>query len=101
MASCCSPSCSAVSTSSVVIEFTPDFLCALRGATGAPSDESLIIEVKGLEREQDRSRDIGARRWQDAVNHWGKLGRWRYAKIHTPYQLSQVLGVADGSEGHA
>jgi len=80
-------------------EFTPDFLCALRGATGAPSDEHLIIEVKGLEREQDRSKDVGARRWHDAVNHWGKLGRWRYAKIHTPYQLSQVLGVADRSEG--
>jgi type III restriction enzyme len=82
-------------------EFTPDFLCVLRGATGAPSDEHLIIEVKGLEREQDRSKDVGARRWQDAVNHWGKLGRWRYAKIHTPYQLSQVLGVADGSKGDA
>ena len=73
----------------MVIEFTPDFLCVLRGATGAPSDEYLIIEVKGPEREQD------------AVHHWGKLGRWRYAKIHTRYQLSQVLGVADGSEGDA
>ncbi len=26
------------------------------------------------------------------------LGRWRYVKIHTPYQLAQVLGVAE-SEG--
>jgi len=42
---------------------------------------------------------VGAVRWQDAVNHWGKLGRWSYVKIHTPYQLSQVLGVADRSEG--
>lgn len=64
----------------------------------SPFHEHLIIEVKEMEREQDRSKDVGAARWQDAVNHWGKLGRWRYDKIHTPYQLSQVLGVAE-SEG--
>lgn len=74
-------------------DFTPDFICRLRDATGEASDESLVIEVKGLEREADRSKDVGAKRWADAVNHWGKLGTWRYAKIHTPYELSSVLGV--------
>jgi type III restriction enzyme len=71
----------------------PDFLCVLREASGAPSDEHLVIEVKGLEREQDRSKDVGASRWQDAVNHWGKLGRWRYVKIYSPFQLKEALGV--------
>jgi len=27
------------------------------------------------------------------VNHWGKLGQWRYAKIHLPHQLESVLAV--------
>jgi type III restriction enzyme len=69
---------------------TPDFLVALSDGT------FLVVEVKGLEREQDRSKEVGARRWVDAVNHWGKLGRWRYAKIHSPHQLDSVLAVKVG-----
>ena len=65
----------------------PDFLVEL--ADGS----FLLVEVKGLEREQDRSKEAGARRWVDAVNHWGRLGRWRYAKIHSPHQLEAVLAV--------
>ena len=49
----------------------------LRNENGGPSDEHLLIEVKGLEREQDRSKDAGAARWIAAVNHWGRLGHWR------------------------
>jgi type III restriction enzyme len=66
---------------------TPDFLIALTDGT------MLVVEVKGLERELDRSKEAGARRWVDAVNHWGKLGQWRYAKIHSPHQLQSVLAV--------
>ena len=51
-----------------------------------------MAEVKGLEREQDRSKDIGTARWIAAVNHWGRLGHWRYAKINSPYELKAVLG---------
>ena len=65
----------------------PDFLVELGDGT------FLVVEVKGLEREQDRSKEAGARRWIDAVNHWGKLGRWRYAKIYSPHQLTTALGV--------
>lgn len=65
----------------------PDFLVELTDGT------FFVVEVKGLEREQDRSKEAGARRWVDAVNHWGRLGRWRYAKIHSPHQLEAVLTV--------
>lgn len=58
-------------------------------------------EVKGLEREQDRSKEGGARRWVDAVNHWGRLGRWRYAKIHSPHQLESVLAVSPETNAEA
>lgn len=65
----------------------PDFLVEL-------SDGSfLVVEVKGLEREQDRSKEAGARRWVDALNHWCKLGRWRYAKIHSPHQLESAFAM--------
>lgn len=37
----------------------------------------------------------GARRWISAVNQWGMRGQWRYAKIHSPHQLSSVLDVGD------
>jgi type III restriction enzyme len=58
-------------------DFIPDFIVALNDAAGARSDDHLVVEVKGLEREADRSKDVGAQRWIAAVNHWGKLGRWR------------------------
>ena len=77
-------------------EFIPDFVVALRDARGEPSDEHLVVEVKGLEREADRSKDVGAQRWMAAVNHWGKLGRWRYAKIHSPHDLVSVLNGDPG-----
>jgi type III restriction enzyme len=67
--------------------FTPDFIARL------VDGDHLVIEVKGLEREQDRSKDVGAQRWMAAVNHWGKLGRWRYAKVHSPHDLITVLPV--------
>jgi type III restriction enzyme len=70
----------------------PDFVVELIDGT------FLLVEVKGLEREQDRSKEAGARRWIDAVNHWGRLGLWRYAKIHSPHQLAAVLAVAEQAQ---
>lgn len=40
--------------------FFPDFIATVRDATGALNNEHLVIEVKGLEREADRSKDVGA-----------------------------------------
>jgi len=72
-------------------QFVPDFVAVLRGKAGGPSDEHLMIEVKGLEREQDRSKDAGAARWIAAVNHWGRLGHWRYVKLRSPHDLEARL----------
>lgn len=77
-------------------DFTPDFIVELRQADGTRSHDHLVVEVKGLEREADRSKDAGAHRWIAAVNHWGKLGQWRYAKIHSPHDLVSVLGDDPG-----
>jgi len=83
----------------VAHSFTPDFLIRLRDGDAAAGDETLVVEVKGLEREQDRSKDAGAQRWIAAVNHWGKLGRWRYVKLHSPHALSAALGVKEREAG--
>jgi hypothetical protein len=40
--------------------------------------------------------EAGARRWIEAVDHWGRLGKWRYAKIHSPHQLESVLAAHAG-----
>jgi type III restriction enzyme len=89
--------------------YTPDFLVELAGAAAeaeagaggaadggaaggeAADGEYLVIEVKGLEREQDRAKQVGMQRWIDAVNHWGRLGRWRFEKLHSPHDLRRVL----------
>lgn len=72
-------------------QFVPDFIAVLRDEKGGPSAEHLLIEVKGLEREQDRSKDTGAARWIAAVDHWGRLGRWRYVKLRSPHDLDRHL----------
>ena len=73
--------------------YTPDFLVELAGGAGPASGEGerLVIEVKGLEREQDRAKQVGMQRWIAAVNHWGRLGRWRFEKLHSPHDLGRVL----------
>ena len=78
--------------SGVAHSFIPDFLVDLAAPDGEDGVEHLVVEVKGLEREQDRSKDVGAARWIAAVNHWGRLGHWRYSKIHSPHELRAVLG---------
>jgi type III restriction enzyme len=78
--------------SGVAHSFIPDFLVDVVAPEREDGVEHLVVEVKGLEREQDRSKDVGAARWIAAVNHWGRLGHWRYAKIHSPHELKAVLG---------
>jgi hypothetical protein len=43
--------------------------------------EHLVIEVEGLEREQDRATQVGKQR----------LGRWRFEKLHSPRDLDRVM----------
>ncbi len=92
----------------------PDFLVELADAAGADGSvegrgsasrdgeatrgtgEHLVIEVKGLEREQDRAKEVGVGRWIAAVNRWGRLDRWRFAKIHSPHDLGRGPGGPGG-----
>jgi type III restriction enzyme len=52
--------------------YYPDFLVRLTNGL------HLLLEVKGQEDEQDRQKAEAAKRWVDAVNAWGQMGRWAF-----------------------
>ena len=45
---------------------------------------TLLLEIKGEEREQDRAKHQAAQRWVSAVNHWGQLGQWAFHACRNP-----------------
>ncbi|MCX6032462.1 MAG: hypothetical protein NT169_24615 [Chloroflexi bacterium] len=53
------------------------------------NDATLVLEIKGLETDQDKAKHEAAKRWVAAVNNWGELGRWAFHVNHDP----QVLGL--------
>jgi type III restriction enzyme len=70
-------------------EYRPDYLIRWRCEDG--SELKLILEVKGFEREQDRQKEIAARRWVRAVNHHGEFGRWEFLICKNPLDLPEQL----------
>ncbi len=58
--------------------YTPDFLVKLTDGT------TLILEIKGYEDEEDREKHTAAKRWVEAVNRWGEMGRWGFAVWREP-----------------
>ncbi|HEY9086681.1 MAG TPA: DEAD/DEAH box helicase family protein [Anaerolineaceae bacterium] len=67
-------------------QYEPDFLVRL--ANGV----TLIVEIKGLEDEQDRAKHEAANRWISAINNWGKLGTWGFHVNRDPQMLRQEIG---------
>lgn len=65
--------------------YEPDFLIRLA------NDVMLVLEIKGAETEQDRAKHEAARRWRDAVNHWGELGTWTFHVCRDPQVLRREL----------
>ena len=65
--------------------YEPDFLVRLR------SEKTLMLEIKGMETEQDRTKHKAARRWVSAVNDWGELGEWDFHVNKDPQMLGREL----------
>jgi hypothetical protein len=65
--------------------YEPDFLVRLA------DDTTLILEIKGLETDQDRAKHNAARRWVSAVNNWGQLGVWGFHVCREPQWLDKEL----------
>jgi type III restriction enzyme len=65
--------------------YEPDYVVRLvDGAT-------LVLEVKGEKGDDDRAKHQAARRWVDAVNNWGRLGRWDFLECQDPQLVPQQL----------
>jgi len=52
---------------------------------------TLILEVKGLEDEQDQAKHEAAKSWCAAVSAWGKMGEWRFAVCKDPKKLNKKI----------
>jgi type III restriction enzyme len=69
----------------VSYHYEPDYLVRLRNGV------TLILEIKGMETDQDRAKHQAAQRWMTAVNNWGELGRWAFQVCRDPQVLGREL----------
>lgn len=83
----------------VVRKYRPDFLIRLT------SGDMLVLEVKGKDSEQDRTKREFLDRWVGAVNEHGGFGRWTWAVSRNPGEIHDILtknvrsDVSKGMEG--
>jgi type III restriction enzyme len=79
-----------------VRKYRPDFLVVLSNGT------RLVLEVKGQDTDQDRTKREFLAEWVAAVNEHGGFGRWAAAVSFAPADLTDLLakhGRDDGSAG--
>jgi type III restriction enzyme len=69
----------------VSYHYEPDFLVRLK------NDVTLVLEIKGMLTEQDKAKHEAAKKWVEAVNQWGKLGKWGFHVSRDPQVLGQEL----------
>ena len=69
----------------VVRKYRPDFLIRLR------SGDMLILETKGRDSDQDRTKRQFLDEWVRAVNTHGGFGHWTWAVSMTPGDLQDIL----------
>lgn len=69
--------------------YIPDFLVVVDVGDGRRV--TLIVEIKGLEVEQDRSKWATARKWVRAVNHHGGFGEWDHLVCKGPNSLGEKV----------
>jgi type III restriction enzyme len=70
-------------------KYIPDFLVRL--SMGDGKELTLIIEIKGYEKEQDRAKWTAARKWVNAVNHHGGFGVWDLMICKEPNALRGMV----------
>jgi len=76
--------------------YVPDFLVRFANET------TLVLELKGHEEDQDQAKHEAARRWRDAVNTWGQLGRWEFHVCKDPQiLLNELIWIAQQSNTKA
>ena len=76
----------------VVRKYRPDFIVRLK------SGDMLVLETKGQDTEQDRTKRRFLREWMRAVNEHGGFGHWRADVSTHPKEIEGILEKA--SEKH-
>ena len=71
----------------VVKKYRPDFL--IRLTTG----KMLVLEVKGQDTQQNRTKREFLDEWVRAVNHHGRFGEWAWDVSHDPSDLAEILDM--------
>ena len=69
----------------VVRKYRPDFLIRLK------SGDMLVLETKGQDDEQNRTKRRFLDEWTRAVNQHGGFGRWRWAVSRDPGDIKDIL----------
>lgn len=70
-------------------EYRPDYIIRVRNREG--NEIKVILEVKGFESEQDRQKEVAAKRWVKAINHHGEFGRWTFIVCKDPMKLKKDI----------
>jgi type III restriction enzyme len=65
--------------------YEPDFLVRLK------NDVTVLLEVKGYEDDFTKAKHGAAKRWVQAVNNWGELGKWAFHVCRNPNLLEKEL----------
>ena len=69
----------------VVRKYYPDFIIRLANR------EHLILETKGKDNQQDRTKRAFLDEWVKAVNNHGGFGKWKTAVSSHPSDLEGIL----------
>jgi len=71
--------------------YQPDFLVQLS------LGQTLVLEIKGEEDDQDRAKYEAARRWVRSVNRWGEMGQWEFMVCKEVGRLAKDLRAGTAS----
>ena len=75
----------------VVRKYRPDFLIRL------VSGDMLVLETKGQDSDQDRTKRRFLAEWVDAVSVHGGFGRWRWDVSTAPSDMRDILARHEGA----
>jgi len=75
----------------VVKKYWPDFIIRMK------SGEHLVLEVKGQDKAEDKTKRRFLEEWAKAVTEDGRFGKWRSAVSRHPTEIRKVLDALDGA----
>ena len=78
----------------IASRYRPDYLIRLTDG------RTLVLEGKGRRTERDDSKHQAARRWRDAVNDWGKMGRWEFDIARSVADVTAILTKLNVQQRH-